>query len=68
MARKPQIILSSLDVDRIEALLAAIPSSVFPGKVDLQAGRAVPVAAYRSFSPARPTTRRHHSRSMVASP
>ena len=37
MARKPQIILSSLDVDRIEALLAAIPSSVFPGKVDLQA-------------------------------
>ena len=37
MARKPQIILSSRDVDRIEALLAAIPSSVFPGKVDLQA-------------------------------
>ncbi|CAN7561454.1 nucleoside diphosphate kinase regulator [Acidovorax sp. LjRoot118] len=37
MARKPQIILSSLDVDRIEALLAAIPASVFPGKADLQA-------------------------------
>ena len=37
MARKPQIILSSLDVDRIEALLAAIPASVFPGKAELQA-------------------------------
>ena len=37
MARKPQIILSSLDLDRIEALLAAIPASVFPGKADLQA-------------------------------
>ena len=37
MARKPQIVLSSMDVDRIEALLAAIPASVFPGKADLQA-------------------------------
>ena len=37
MARKPQIILSSLDVDRIEALLAVIPASVFPGKAGLQA-------------------------------
>ena len=37
MARKPQITLSSLDVDRIEALLAAIPASVFPGKAELQA-------------------------------
>lgn len=37
MAHKPQIILSSLDVDRLEALLAAIPASVFPGKADLQA-------------------------------
>ena len=37
MARKPQIILSSLDVDRIEALLAAMPTSVFPGKAELQA-------------------------------
>ena len=26
MARKPQIVLSSLDLDRIEALLAAMPS------------------------------------------
>lgn len=37
MSRKPQIILSSLDLDRIEALLAAIPASVFPGKADLEA-------------------------------
>lgn len=37
MVRKPQIILSSLDLDRIEALLAAIPASAFPGKADLQA-------------------------------
>ena len=37
MARKPQITLSSLDVDRIEALLAVIPASVFPGKAELQA-------------------------------
>lgn len=36
MARKPQIVLSSLDLDRIEALLAALPSSVFPGKAELQ--------------------------------
>ena len=35
MSRKPQIILSSLDLDRIEALLAAIPASAFPGKADL---------------------------------
>ncbi|MBP8205541.1 MULTISPECIES: nucleoside diphosphate kinase regulator [Simplicispira] len=37
MARKPQLILSSLDLDRIEALLAAIPSSAFAGKAELQA-------------------------------
>lgn len=37
MVRKPQITLSSLDVDRIEALLAVIPASVFPGKAELQA-------------------------------
>ena len=37
MVRKPQMILSSLDVDRIEALLAVIPASVFPGKAELQA-------------------------------
>ncbi|RYF24700.1 MAG: nucleoside diphosphate kinase regulator [Comamonadaceae bacterium] len=37
MARKPSITLSSLDVDRIEALMAGIPASAFPGKADLQA-------------------------------
>lgn len=37
MSRKPQITLSSLDLDRIEALLAAVPASAFPGKADLQA-------------------------------
>lgn len=38
MARsKPQIILSSLDLERIEAVLAALPASVFPGKAELQA-------------------------------
>ncbi|MCD2514480.1 nucleoside diphosphate kinase regulator [Comamonas endophytica] len=35
MSRKPQIILSSLDLDRIEALLAATPA--FAGKADLEA-------------------------------
>jgi regulator of nucleoside diphosphate kinase len=35
--RKPQITLSSLDLDRIEALLAVVPASAFPGKADLQA-------------------------------
>ena len=34
---KPPITLSSLDVDRIEALLAAIPASAYPGKAELQA-------------------------------
>ena len=35
--RKPPITLSSLDLDRIEALLAAIPSSALADKVELQA-------------------------------
>ena len=43
MTRKPQITLSSLDLDRIEALLAAIPASVFPGK-------AVARAIFRNFA------------------
>ena len=34
--RKPPITLSSLDMDRIEALLAAIPSSALAGKAELQ--------------------------------
>ncbi len=35
--KKPNIIVSSLDFDRIDALLAAVPASAFPGKADLQA-------------------------------
>ena len=35
--RKPPITLSSLDMDRIEALLAAIPSSALADKAELQA-------------------------------
>ena len=35
--RKPPIILSSLDMDRIESLLAALPASALPGKAELQA-------------------------------
>ena len=35
--RKPPITLSSLDLDRIEALLAAIPASALAGKAELQA-------------------------------
>ena len=35
--RKPPITLSSLDLDRIEALLAAIPSSALADKAELQA-------------------------------
>ena len=37
MSRKPQILISSLDLDRLEALLAAVPASAFAGKADLQA-------------------------------
>lgn len=36
-SKKPQIVLSTLDFDRIDALLAAVPASAFPGKADLQA-------------------------------
>ncbi len=37
MSRKPQLILSSLDVDRLEALLANLSPTAFPGKADLEA-------------------------------
>ena len=37
MTEKPPLILSSLDLDRIEALLAGIPSSALAGKAELQA-------------------------------
>lgn len=35
--RKPPIILSSLDLDRIEALLEDLPASALAGKAELQA-------------------------------
>lgn len=37
MSHKPPLILSSLDLERIEALLAGIPSSALAGKAELQA-------------------------------
>ncbi len=37
MGSKPPLILSSLDLERIEALLAGIPSSALAGKAELQA-------------------------------
>lgn len=37
MDKKPQIILTSLDLDRLEALLESIPADAFPGKAALQA-------------------------------
>ncbi len=37
MSRKPHLILSSLDVDRLEAMLENMPPSAFPGKADLEA-------------------------------
>ena len=37
LSRKPHLILSSLDVERLEALLAHLPGSTFPGKAELEA-------------------------------
>lgn len=37
MSRKPHLILSSLDVDRLEALLTQMSAAAFPGKADLEA-------------------------------
>lgn len=37
MSKKPDIILSSRDVERLEALLEALPDKAFPGKAELQA-------------------------------
>ncbi|EAR20617.1 nucleoside diphosphate kinase regulator [Nitrococcus mobilis] len=37
MNKKPQIILTSQDLDRLEALLDSIPDNAFPGKAALQA-------------------------------
>lgn len=37
MSKKPNIILSSQDLDRLEALLDALPMNAFPGRTALQA-------------------------------
>jgi regulator of nucleoside diphosphate kinase len=34
---KPQVIISSLDVERLEKLIQSLPSASFPGKDDLEA-------------------------------
>jgi regulator of nucleoside diphosphate kinase len=42
MIMKPKIVMSSLDVERLESLLKSLPDHVFPGRDDLEAelGRA----------------------------
>lgn len=37
MDHRPKIILSSQDLDRLEALLDSLPATAFPGKTDLRA-------------------------------
>lgn len=37
MSSKPHIILSSLDLERLQALLDSLSATAFPGKADLQA-------------------------------
>lgn len=36
MNNKPNLIMSSLDVERLEALLDSVPNSAFPGRADLE--------------------------------
>lgn len=36
MNKKPQILVSSLDAERLEKLLDAMPAQAFPGKADLE--------------------------------
>ena len=36
MDKRPRIILTSLDLDRLEALLDTLPAGTFPGKAELQ--------------------------------
>lgn len=36
MHDKPKIIVSSLDLERLQAVLDALPATTFPGKADLQ--------------------------------
>lgn len=37
MNKRPEIIISTLDADRLEALLAATPKGAFPGRAELEA-------------------------------
>lgn len=37
MNKRPKIIISALDADRLEKLIGSIPDSAFPGKTDLEA-------------------------------
>ena len=37
MTSKPNIVVSSLDLQRLQALLDSLPTTAFPGKADLQA-------------------------------
>jgi regulator of nucleoside diphosphate kinase len=39
MTSKPSIIVSSLDLQRLQALLDSLPMTALPGKADLQAER-----------------------------
>lgn len=36
MQRKPELIISSLDAERIEQLIESLPAGAFPGKSDLE--------------------------------
>lgn len=37
MTNRPNIIISSLDADRLDALLESLPKGAFPGKAELEA-------------------------------
>ena len=37
MADKPKIVISSVDLERLERLLESLPNDAFPGKADLEA-------------------------------
>lgn len=37
MSSKPKLVVSSLDADRLEALLESLPDSAFPGRASLEA-------------------------------
>src|SRR5690606_36965209 len=37
MSTRPNIVISSLDADRLEALLESLPNGAFPGKAELEA-------------------------------